>query len=145
MIEKITYIAFDGEEFEAEEDCVAHEKSLSETNEHVRLFAADFSPIKWNPENYDGMWAYLSYIVIEPHYEEEAEEWWNNTFCAMLDVSPFSNLDHIWSDWLRTDHGDEPTILAYDFNNDDDWVILNKIYSRVHNAIKSLNLVDALS
>lgn len=63
----------------------------------------------------------------------------------MLDVSPFSDLDYDWSYWVKTDYGDEPTILAYNFNDNDDWVILNEIYSKVRNTIKSLDLVDALS
>ena len=145
MIEKITYIAFDGEEFETKEACAAYEKKFSEMNEHVQLFAADFSPIEWTPGNYDSMWDNLSYIIIEPHYEEEVAVWWSNTFYPMLGVSPFSYLGRIWSDWLKTDHGDEPTILTYDFNNDGEWVILNEIYYKVHNAFKRLDLVDALS
>lgn len=142
---KVTYIANDGTEFENKEDCLAYEKSFSELSEFVQFFDRDFLPVKWNPDNYERMWNLIYYIVIEPHREAEAEEWWNDTFCAMLSVSPFSDLDCDWSRWLKTDHGDEPTILAYGFNDDDDWVILNETYSKARNAIKSLDLVDALS
>jgi hypothetical protein len=141
---KVTYIANDGTEFENREECLAHEKSFSEMSEFIQFFDQNFLPVEWNPDNYERMWNRIYYIVIEPHREEEAEEWWSNTFYAQLGVSPFSELDD-WSYWLRTGHGDEPTIIAYDFNDDDDWVILNEIYSKVHNTVKSLDLVDALS
>ena len=142
---KVIYIANDGMEFENKEECLAYEKSFSEMSEFVQFFDQNFLPIKWNPDDYEYMWNHIYYIVIEPHHEEEVEEWWSNTFYAQLGVSPFSDLDCDWSYWLRTDHGDEPTILAYNFNNDDDWVILNEIYSKVRNTIKDLDLVDALS
>ena len=139
MIEKITYIAFDGEEFEEKEDCVAHEKSLSDMSEHVRLFDADFSPIEWNPEDYDGMWDNLTYIVIEPHYEEEVEEWWNDTFYEMLSVSPFYELDRDWKYWLMSNHSNEPTILVLGFNGNEYWEIFNKIYAETNKIAKGLN------
>lgn len=142
---KVTYIANDGTEFENKEECIAHETSLVSECDFVQLYDHNGKPIKWNPDNYDDMYNHLYYIVIEPHHEKEVEEWWRNTFYAMLCVSPFDDIASDWSYWLRTDHGDEPTILAYDFNGDDDWVILNEIYSKVHDTIKSLDLVDALS
>lgn len=145
MKTKVTYIANDGTEFENEEECLAYEKSFSEMNEFVQFFDQDFLPVEWNPDDYERMWNRIYYIVIEPHREAEVKEWWENTFYAMLHVSPFDDLSCDWSYWLRTSHGDEPTILAYDFNDDDDWVILNKVYSKVHNTVKSLDLVDALS
>ena len=145
MKTKVTYIANDGTEFENKEECLAYENSFSKMSEFVQFFDQNFLPIKWNPDDYEYMWNHTYYIVIEPHREEEVEEWWSNTFYAQLGVSPFSDLDCDWSYWLRTDHGDEPTILAYDFNDDDDWVILNEIYSKVRNTIKDLDLVDALS
>ena len=142
---KTVYIAKDGTEFEEESECLAHEASLTSECDFIQLYDHDGEPIKWNPDNYDDMWNRLYFIVIEPHREEEAEEWWRNTFYTMLGVSPFNDIASDWSYWLRTDHGDEPTILAYDFNGDDDWVVLNEIYSKVRNTIKSLDLVDALS
>lgn len=145
MKTKVTYIANDGTEFENKEECLAYEKSFSEMSEFVQFFDQNFLPIKWNPDDYEYMWNHIYYIVIEPHREKEVEEWWGNTFCAMLGVSPFGDLDYDWSYWLKTDHGDEPTILAYDFNDDDNWIILNEIYSKIRNTIKDLDLVDALS
>lgn len=142
---KVTYIANDGTEFENREECLAHEKSFSEMSEFIQLFDHNFLPIEWNPDDYDRMWNNIYYIVIEPYREAEVEEWWSKTFNTMLGVSPFSDIACDWSYWLRTDHGDEPTVLAYDFNDDDNWVILNEIYSKVRNTIKDLNLVDALS
>ena len=142
---KVTYIANDGTEFENKEECIAHETSLVSECDFIQLYDHDGKPIKWNPDNYDDMWNHLYYIVIEPHREKEVDEWWRNTFYAMLRVSPFDDIASDWLHWLRTDHGDEPTILAYDFNSDDDWVILNEIYSKVRDTIKSLDLVDALS
>lgn len=142
---KVTYIAADGTEFEDREECLAYEKSFSEMNEFVQFFDQDFRPVEWNPDDYERMWNRIYYIVIEPRREAEVEEWWNKTFCVMLGVSPFSDLDCDWSRWLKTDHGDDPTVLAYDFNSDDSWVILNEIYSKVRNTIKRLDLVDALS
>lgn len=138
MIEKITYIAFDGEEFETKEACVAHEESLSKMSEHVRLFAADFSPIEWNPEDYDGMWSNLTYIVIEPHHEEEAEEWWDNTFHEMLGISPFDDLAYGWRQWKKTHHDDKPTILVYDFLGSGYWEIFNEIYAKVNKIANAL-------
>lgn len=145
MKTKVTYIANDGTEFENKEKCCAYENSFSKMSEFVQFFDQNFLPIKWKPNDYEYMWNHIYYIIIELHREEEVEEWWSDTFYAQLSVSPFDNLDCDWSYWLRTDHGDEPTILAYDFNNDDDWVILNQIYSKVCNIIKKLDLVDALS
>lgn len=142
---KTIYIANDGTEFENREECLAYETSLTSECDFVQLYNHDGEPIKWNPDDYDGMWNDLYYIVIEPHREKEVEEWWKNTFYTMLSVSPFENIDYDWSYWLRTDHGDKPTILAFDFNGDDDWVILNEIYSKVRDIVKSLDLVDALS
>lgn len=141
MIEKITYIAFDGEEFDSKEACAAHEKSLSVMNEHVRLLAADFSPIKWNPEDYDGMWDNLSYIVIEPHHEEEAEEWWNNTFYEMLSVSPFDELSLGWRQWKKNHRDDKPTILVYNFLGGGYWEIFNEISAKVDKIAKGLGIL----
>lgn len=142
---KVTYIANDGTEFEDREECLAYEKSFSEMNEFVQFFDQNFLPVEWNPDDYDRMWNHIYYIVIEPHREAEVEEWWGKTFCAMLGVSPFGDLDYDWRHWSKTDHGDEPTVLAYNFDGGDDWMILNEIYSKVRNTIKSLDLVDALS
>lgn len=141
MIEKITYIAFDGEEFESKEACAAHEKSLSETSEHVRLLTADFTPIEWNPEDYDGMWNKLTYIVIEPHYEEEVENWWNDTFYEMLGVSPFYELGHEWEIWKRTHHDNKPTILAFGFGGAEYWENFNKIYAETNKIAKRLGVL----
>lgn len=145
MKTKVTYIANDGTEFENKEECLTYEKSFSEMSEFVQFFNHNFLPIEWNPDDYEHMWNNIYYIVIEPHREAEAEQWWSQTFGTMLGVSPFEDIGCSWSYWLRTDHGDEPTILAYDFSGDDDWVLLNDIYSNVRNVIKSLDLVDALS
>lgn len=145
MRTKTIYIAIDDKEFETEEECLEYESALAAECDFVKLYNRYGEPIKWNPDNYDDMWNCLYYIVIEPHREEEAEEWWNKTFGTMLDVSPFDDIASNWSYWLRTDHGDEPTILAYDFNGDDDWVVLNEVYSKVRNTIISLDLVGALS
>lgn len=144
---KVTYIANDGTEFEDREECLAYEKSFSEMSEYVQLFDCEFKPIEWNPENYERMWNYTYYIVIEPHREEEVEEWWGKTFCTQLGVSPFGDLDLDWNRWKKNDHGDEPTILAYSFNdnNSDEWIILNELYTEVLRTIKGLDLVDALS
>lgn len=145
MKTKVTYIANDGTEFENREECLAHEKSFSKMNKFVQFFDHNFLPIEWNPDDYEYMWNHVYYIIIKPHHEKDVEEWWRNTFYTMLGVSPFDDIASDWSYWLRTDHGDEPTILAYDFNGDDDWVVLNEVYSKVRNTIKSLDLVDALS
>ena len=142
---KVTYIAIDGTEFEDREECLQYESSFTAMSEFVQLYDRDFSPVEWNPENYEDMWNHIYYIVIEPHREKEVEEWWDNTFSAQLGVSPFGHLDSDWSRWLKTGHGDEPTIIAYDFNEDTDWVILNKIYSKACNTIKYLGLAGALS
>ena len=146
MITKTIYVANDGTEFETEDECLQYESSLTAMSEFVQFYDHNFQPIEWNPENYESMWDHLHYIVIEPHREAEVEEWWGKTFCTMLGVSPFGDLECDWSCWLKVDHGDEPTILAYDFDGgNSDWVILNEIYSKARNIIKSLNLVDALS
>lgn len=142
---KTIYIADDGTEFEDEDECLQYESSLTAMCEFVQLYDRDFQPIAWNPEDYEAMWNHLYYIVIEPHREQEVEDWWHDSFCAMLGVSPFGDLDDEWHGWKRLGHGDEPTIIAFDFNGNNDWVILNEIYSNANNIIKSLDLVDALS
>lgn len=143
---RTVYIAIDDEEFETEEECLKHEKSFITMSEFVRLFDEDFSPVEWNPENYDRMWDHIYYIVIEPHHEEEVEEWWNKTFYNMCGVSPFYELDYDWRHWKKLNHGDEPTILVYNFDGSGDgWTIFNEIHSKVHNALKRLDLMDALS
>ena len=86
---KTIYIANDGTEFENREECLAYETSLTSECDFVQLYNHDGEPIKWNPDDYDGMWNDLYYIVIEPHREKEVEEWWKNTFYTMLSVSPF--------------------------------------------------------
>ena len=138
MIEKITYIAFDGEEFETKEACAAHEESLSKMSEHVRLFAADFSPIEWNPGDYSGMWDELAYIVIKPHHEEEAEEWWDNTFFEMLNVSPFKDIGYDWKMWKKGSHGNKPVVLVYDYLGSGYWEIFNNIYAEVNKIADAL-------
>ena len=145
MKTKVTYIANDGTEFENEEECLVYEKSFSEMNEFVQFFDQNFLPVEWNPENYDSMWNHTYYIVIEPHREAEVEEWWDKTFSTQLGVSPFSELDHEWKRWKKDDHGDEPTILAYEFCNSDDWCILNEVYAEMKDVVRGLDLVDALS
>jgi hypothetical protein len=103
---KVTYIANDGTEFENKEECLAYEKSFSEMSEFVQFFDQNFLPVEWNPNDYERMWNRIYYIVIEPHREKEVEEWWGKTFCTMLGVSPFGDLECDWSYWLKTDHGD---------------------------------------
>lgn len=142
---KVTYVANDGTEFENEEECLAYEKSFSEMSEFVQFFDQDFSSVEWNPEDYDRMWNYIFYIVIEPHREKEVEDWWNKTFYNMLGVSPFYELDYDWRHWLKSNHGDEPTILVYNFNGNQVWEIFNEIYTKINETVKRLDLVDALS
>lgn len=142
---KTTYIANDGTEFEDREECLAYETSLTSECNFIQLYDHDGEPIKWNPDNYDDMWNRLYFIVIEPHREEEAEEWWNKTFYNMLTVSPFYALNYDWRRWLKCDHGDEPTILVYNFNGNQVWEIFNEIYTKINEVTKRLDLVDALS
>ena len=142
---KTIYIANDGTEFEDEDECLQYESSLTTMCEFVQLYDCDFQPITWNPENYEAMWNCLYYIVIEPHREEEAEEWWQNSFGMMLNVNPFNELDAEWRDWKRHGHGDEPTVLAFDFGGNDSWIIFNTLYNEAREVVKRLDLVDALS
>lgn len=141
---KTIYIADDGTEFEDEDECLQYESSLTTECEFVQLYDRDFNPITWNPENYDSMWNRLYYIVIKPHHEEEVEEWWQSSFGMMLNVNPFDDFNAEWYDWKRLDHGDEPTIIAFDFCGNNDWIILNNVYHEVKAITKGLNLVDAL-
>lgn len=138
MIEKITYIAFDGEEFETKEACATHEKSLSEMSEHVQLFAADLSPIEWNPGDYSSMWDELTYIVIKPHHEEEAEKWWDNTFFEMLNVSPFKDIGYDWKIWKKGSHDNKPVVIIYDYQGSGYWEIFNNIYAEVNKIADAL-------
>lgn len=142
---KVTYIANDGTEFESKEECLAHEKSFSEMSEFIQFFDHNFIPIEWNPEDYERMWNNVYYIVIEPHREEEAEEWWANSFGVMLGVNPFSEMDNDWRAWLCHYHSDEPTVLAFDFGGNDSWIIFNEVYDEVKGIVRGLDLVDALS
>ena len=145
MKTKVTYIANDGTEFENMEECLAYEKLFSEMSEFVQLFDHNFLPIEWNPDEYDRMWNNIYYIVIEPHWEAEAEQWWDKTFSTQLGVSPFSELDHDWKRWKKDDQGDEPTVLAQEFCNSNDWCILNEVYAEMKDVVRGLDLVDALS
>lgn len=142
---KVTYVANDGTEFEDREECLQHEKSFSEMNEFVQFFDRDFCPVEWNPDDYDRMWNHIYYIVIEPHREEEVEEWWANSFGAMLNVDPFYEMDNDWKAWKHHDHGDEPTVLVFDFEENDSWIIFNEVYDEVKGILHGLDLVDALS
>ena len=142
---KVTFIAIDGTDFEDREDCLQYESSLVTMCEFVKIYDRNFHPIPWNPEDYDSMWNHLYYIVIEPHHEDEAEEWWRNSFGTMLGISnPFDDFNEEWRAWKRHDHGDEPTIVAFDFCGNDDWIIFNNTYYEAKEVIKGLNLVDAL-
>lgn len=141
---KTTYIANDGTEFEDKEECLAYETSLASECDFVQLYDNDRKLIDWNPDDYDGMWNHLYYIVIEPHREEEAEEWWANSFGAMLDVDPFGDMDNDWKAWKYHYHGDEPTVLAFDFAGNDSWIIFNEVYDEVKGIVRGLDLVDAL-
>lgn len=142
---KVTYIANDGTEFENREECLAYEKSFSEMSDFIQLYDRDGKPIEWNPNNYDDMWNHLYYIIIEPHREEEAEEWWTNSFGAMLNVDPFYEMDNDWKAWKHHDHGDEPTVLVFDFGGNCSWIIFNEVYDEVKGILHGLDLVDALS
>ena len=142
---KVTYIANDGTEFENREECLAYEKSFSEMSDFIQLYNRDGKPIEWNPNNYDDMWNRLYYIIIEPHREEEAEEWWTNSFGAMLNVDPFYEMDNDWKAWKHHDHGDEPTVLVFDFGGNESWIIFNEVYDEVKGILHGLDLVDALS
>ena len=142
---KTTYIAVDGTEFEDQEECQKYEASLNTMCEHVQFYDDYFKPVEWNPENYDSMWNHLYYIVIEPHHDQEVEEWWDNTFYNMSGVSPFNELDYEWRDWKYHDHGDEPTILAFNFGGNDSWIIFNALYNEAKEVVKRLALVDSLS
>lgn len=142
---KTVYIAKDGTEFEEEFECLAHEASLTSECDFIQLYDHDGEPIKWNPDNYDDMWNRLYFIVIEPHREEEAEEWWANSFGTMLSVDPFGEMDNDWKAWKYHCHGDEPTVLAFDFGGNDSWIIFNEVYDEVKGIVRGLGLVDALS
>ena len=142
---KTTYIANDGTEFEDREECLAYETSLASECDFVKLYDNDGNLIDWNPDDYDGMWNHLYYIVIEPHREEEAEEWWANSFGVMLDVDPFGDMDNDWKAWKYHYHGDKPTVLAFDFGGNDSWIIFNEVYDEVKGIVRGLDLVDALS
>lgn len=142
---KVTFIAVDGTEFEDREECQMYEASLNTMCEHVRFYDRYFKPVEWNPEDYESMWNHLHYIVIEPHHEQEVEDWWYSTFNNMLGVSPFHELDDDWCDWKYHDHGDEPTVLAFDFCDNDSWIIFNTLYYEAKEVTKRLDLVDALS
>lgn len=141
---KTVYIAKDGTEFEEKEECLAHEATLASKCDFIQLYNHDGEPIEWDPDNYSYMWQCLYFIVIEPHREEEAEEWWANSFGAMLSIDPFGELDSDWRAWKRHDHGDEPTILAFDFGGNDSWTIFNELYTEARDVVKCLGLVDAL-
>lgn len=142
---KVTYIAVDGTEFEDREECQMYETSLTTMCEHVRFYDRYFKPIEWNPGNYESMWNHLYYIVIEPHHEQEVEDWWDSTFNNMLGVSPFGEINDEWCDWKYHDHGDEPTVFAFDFGGNDSWIIFNTFYNEAKEVTKRLDLVDALS
>lgn len=137
MIEKITYIAFDGKEFETKETCLAHEENLPKMNKHVQLLDADFSPIEWTPGDYERMWDELVYIVIDPHHEEEAEEWWNNSFCKELGVSPFREFYSEWKLWKKTSHDDKHVVLVYGLLNSG-WEIFNNVHAKVNKIADTL-------
>ena len=141
---KAIYIANDGTEFEKESECLAYETSLTSECDFVKLYDRNGEPIRWNSDNYDDMWERLYYIVIEPNHEEEAEEWWANSFGVMLDVDPFGEMDNDWKAWKRHYHGDEPTILVFNFAENDSWIIFNEIYDEVKSIVRGLGLVDAL-
>ena len=141
---KTIYIANDGTEFEDEDECLRYESSFTAMCEFVQLYDNRFNPIEWNPADYEAMWNRLYYIVIEPHREQEVEDWWNDTFNNRIGVSPFGELDNEWHTWKRKGHGDEPAILAFDFDGNENWIIFNNIYHEVKKVIKRLNLVDAL-
>lgn len=142
---KTVYIAKDGTEFEEESECLAHEASLTSECDFIQLYNHDGESIEWDPDNYGDMWNRLYFIVIEPHREEEAEEWWINSFEAMLGVNPFGEMGNDWEAWKCHYHGDEPTVLAFDFAGNDSWVIFNEIYDEVKGIVRGLDLVDALS
>lgn len=142
---KTTYIANDGTEFEDREECLAYETSLTSECNFIQLYDHDGELIEWNPNNYDDMWNRLYYIIIEPHREEEAEEWWTNSFGAMLNVDPFYEMDNDWKAWKHHDHCDEPTVLVFDFGGNDSWIIFNEVYDEVKGIVRGLDLVDALS
>ena len=146
MKKKITYIAFDDTEFNSKEECEAYENSMAKANDYIHLYDRYGKRIEWNPNDYDSMWNHLYYIVIEPHKEEEAEKWWEDSFNKMLCIGSLSELtEDDWDNWKHQDHGDEPTILAFDFNYNDSWIIFNTLYKEVKEVAKRLNLVDALS
>ena len=63
----------------------------------------------------------------------------------MSGVCPFNELDCEWRDWKYHDHGDEPTVLAFDFGGNDSWIIFNNVYNETKEIVKRLDLVDALS
>lgn len=142
---KVTYVAFDGTEFEDQEECLQYEASLNTMCEHARFYDRYFKPIEWNPANYYSMWQDMYYIVIEAHHNQGVEEWWDSTFKNMLGISPFEEIDDEWCDWKYRDHGDEPTILAYDFCGNNGWIIFNTFYNEAKEIVKRLDLVDALS
>lgn len=142
---KTVYIAKDGTEFEKKSECLAHEATLVSKCNFVQLYNHDGESIEWDPDNYGDMWNRLYFIVIEPHHEEEAEEWWTNSFEAMLGVNPFEEMGNDWEAWKCHYYGNKPTVLAFDFAGNDSWVIFNEIYDEAKGIVRSLDLVDALS
>ena len=145
MRKKVVYVAIDETEFDDREECLQYEASLTQMSEFVQLCDLNGEPIEWNPGDYDSMWNRLYYIVIEPHREQEVEDWWANSFGAMIGVDPFSEIMGEWKAWKRRDHGDEPTVLAFDFDGNDSWIIFNEVYNDAKNVVRILDLVDALS
>ena len=82
MKKKIIYVAFDGEEFEEEKNCLAHERNLQVNafGDHLRLWDEDMKPL--DPAKEDALQdAYFIYADTP-----EAREWVEaelNIYCEL--------------------------------------------------------------
>lgn len=142
MIKKTVYVAFDGEEFEDEQECLAYEKKAEAPPDFIQLFDENYHPVEWRPDNFDRMWEKMYIVIVAPGHDAEARQWFHDTFYEASGCTPFFDL-YMWDDWCDQ-HGDEPTVIIYDYEDCGEWTIFNLRYHNAKETARRLDLVDAL-
>lgn len=107
MTEYITYVAFDGSEFDDEDDCLAYERTMKATDYEDEIFFYDSNrkPVPLNVEDLDDVY----FVNIET---EKASKWF-------LDRCRDSGATHPWTyDARRAEPFPKTGFFWYDDNGD---------------------------
>ena len=102
-----TYIAFDGEEFTSEKDCLEHEAEMRKNTEKVMFYTHDMKPIKDAFRKNIDVIFFIVVNAIEDieivkrvfNYHKMSTPWFHSGLCPLKGLYYWSNRDEEWHHW----------------------------------------------